>query len=39
MAEEKRPKRGFSAFGRICKWQNFNKPNAQMAEIGQLVKI
>jgi hypothetical protein len=38
MAEEKRQKkygrkRGFSAFGRICKWTNLNRPNAQMADL------
>jgi hypothetical protein len=25
-------KRGFSAFGGICKWPNLNRPNVQMAE-------
>jgi hypothetical protein len=38
MAAEKRPKnysrkRGFSAFGRIRKWLNLNRPNVQMVDI------
>jgi hypothetical protein len=29
-------KRGLLVFDRICKWPNLNRPNAQMAEIGQI---